>query len=338
MESNKTLLVGCGINIAFNQAFNVKSSFFRSNFTYAEILPTMFNDTSDSCDLKSKFKMYLNNYNNDLEEFLRYDFSSAIGSLCENEREEIKNEFIRILGQNHREPTFKLSLQDGDFQPFKENVKAYNRIYTTNFDLKLYFLMAKLELFGNKNNKYKSFNDCFYLRKNENCNVGDFEIYPFNETNPKFWSLVYLHGSMHLFSHSETGFDALKIANVQSRNLIEKREKLCRNGQFHDLFVLGGTTEEKLNIIEHNSYLKKALESLKNIEGDLVIYGCSIDDNDAHIWKAICDSRVNNIYIGISTDCSDRNFDRINEHFKNKKITFYCHDDNNIWEDGWINK
>jgi hypothetical protein len=150
------------------------------------------------------------------------------------------------------------------------------------------------------------------------------------------WSLVYLHGSMHLLSHPETDFDALKIAKTQSGNLIEKRERLCSSGHFHDLLVLGGTTEEKLNIIENSAYLKNALESLKNIEDDLIIYGCSIDDNDAHIWKSICNSRINNIYVGIS---SDKDIDKIKNHFKNKNTAFYCQDDNNIWKKvDWVNK
>ncbi|HHU0128951.1 TPA: DUF4917 family protein, partial [Legionella pneumophila] len=233
MESNKTLLVGCGINYAFNDAFKERNSFYRSNFSYTEILPQMFNDPSDTSELKSKFKKYLNNHNKpDLEEFLRYDFAGAIGSLCEKERAEINNEFIRVLGKNHRDITFKLPIQDEDFQSFKENLKAFNRIYTTNFDLKLYYLMAKLKLFDR-------FKDGFC----EKLKCEGLDIQLFN-TKSTPWSLVYLHGSMHLLNNPETGFDALKIAKVQSGNLIEKREKLCSRGKFHDLFVLGGTTEE----------------------------------------------------------------------------------------------
>lgn len=330
MESNKTLLIGCGINIAFNHAFKVKSSFFRSNFTYAAILPKMFNNTSDSCELKSKFKIYLNNYNNDLEEFLRYDFSGAIGSLCEKEREEIKNEFIRILGKNHRDPTFKLPLQDEDFQSFKENLIAFNCIYTTNFDLKLYYLMAKPDL-----KLFDRFKDGFW--KKLKCEGLDIHLFKYGA---KPWSLVYLHGSMHLLRLRYPDTDALKIAKVQSGNLIEIREKLCSSGNFHDLFVLGGTTEEKLDFIEKNNYLKQALESLKKIEGDLVIYGCSIDDNDAHIWEAICSNNsVGNIYIGISNKDRDKVIDRVENHFKNKHVSFYSQDDNNIWKEvDWVNK
>ena len=98
MESSKTLLVGCGINHAFNDAFKQNNnSFLRSKFTYKEILLEMFNDTSDTCELKSKFKHYSDNHKSDLnlEEFLRYDFADDIGSLCEKEREEVKNEFIK---------------------------------------------------------------------------------------------------------------------------------------------------------------------------------------------------------------------------------------------------
>jgi hypothetical protein len=221
---------------------------------------------------------------------------------------------------NHRDLPFKLAIQDSDFQYFKINLKAFNYIYTTNFDLKLYYLMAKLKLFD-------EFKDGFWIKDV----FEGFDIHWFNAKS----NLIYLHGSMHLIRMND---DALKIAKVQSGNLIEKREKLCSSGKFHDLFVLGGTTEEKLNIIKNNTYLKNALESLKGIEGDLVIYGCSIDDNDAHIWKNICDSRIKNIYIGISEDCSNKNIGRIKEHFNNKNKVFYNHNDNNIWVDGWINK
>lgn len=57
MESNKTLIVGCGINYAFNAAFNQNNnSFLGSNFSYKQILPKMFNDKSDTSELESKFK------------------------------------------------------------------------------------------------------------------------------------------------------------------------------------------------------------------------------------------------------------------------------------------
>lgn len=207
MESKKTLLVGCGINYAFNNAFKDINSFYRSNFSYTEILPQMFNDPKNTSELKSKFQNYLNNHNNlNLEVFLRYGFADAIGSLSEKEREEIKNEFIRILGKNHRDITFKLPIQDEDFQSFKENLKAFNRIYTTNFDLKLYYLMAKPKL-----KLFDIFKDGFCEKLK--CEGLDIHLFKAKSTP---WSLVYLHGSMHLLNNPETGFDALKIAKVQS--------------------------------------------------------------------------------------------------------------------------
>jgi len=344
MESNKTLLVGCGINCAFNQAFNQnKNSFLRSNFSYKEILPKMFNETSGACELKLKFKIYLNNHKDDLEEFLRYDFSGADGFLCEEEREEIKKEFIKILGQNHHDLTLRRAIQeDENFLNFQENIKTLNCIYTTNFDLKLYYLMAELKLFGNKNNNYQLFCDSFY-GGSKNCIVNDIPTLSFQEQRSKPSSLIYLHGSMHLFSDSGNGDDVprtLKIVNVDSDNLIKNREIICGDERFHDLFVLGGTTKEKREIIDKNAYLKQALESLKNIEGDLIIYGCSIDDNDAHIWEAVCSNNsVGNIYIGRSNKDRDEVTDRVTKHFKNKHVSFYSQDDNNIWKEvNWVNK
>lgn len=154
----------------------------------------------------------MNNNKNDLEEFLRYDFVGATGSLCENEKEEIKKEFIRILGMNHRNLSFRLAIQDSDFLYFKENLKALDCIYTTDFDLKLYYLMAKLKLFD-------GFKDGFC----EKLKCEGLDIHLFNASSTP-WSLVYLHGSMHLLSKPEKAFDALKLANVQSGNLIENRE------------------------------------------------------------------------------------------------------------------
>ncbi|AWN73818.1 DUF4917 domain-containing protein [Legionella anisa] len=334
-----TLLVGCGINYAFNDFYPDNNKFLRSSFSYSEILPDMFKKTNYMSKLKSKFKIYLNGNGNDLEEFLRYEFDGAKGSLSEKEKEETKNEFIKILGENHRRLTFRRALSDQNiFDSFKKNLMDFDCIYTTNFDLKLYYLMNELNLFGNKKNNYTLFNDCFYPKKNENCSVGDCKLYPFNESS-KIWSLIYLHGSMHLFSHSKNDDKSLivkKIAKVQSYNLIKKREIICSHDNFYDLFVLGGTTKEKRDIIEKTSYLKQALESLKKIKGDLIIYGCSIDDNDAHIWEIICcNKNIDKIYIGISGNGSGKN--RIENHFKGKNISFFSHEDHNIWkEDDWL--
>jgi hypothetical protein len=54
--------------------------------------------------------------------------------------------------------------------------------------------------------------------------------------------------------------------------------------EFYPVFVSEGTSEEKVERIRHNDYLCKMYRGFTEIQGDLVVFGHSLDQSDDHIF------------------------------------------------------
>ena len=90
--------------------------------------------------------------------------------------------------------------------------------------------------------------------------------------------------------------------------------------------------------IIHNGYLNSCYKSLKNIGGDLVIFGTTLESNDEHILSAILNSNVKNIYLGVSSLGKGGDFGlKIDEYNKTapekkrKTLHFYDYLTANVW-------
>jgi len=66
------------------------------------------------------------------------------------------------------------------------------------------------------------------------------------------------------------------------------------------VFISEGSTEHKLARIKKNGYLSRTFSSLKNITGNLFIFGHSIRDEDDHVFDFINqNNRKLRIFIGL---------------------------------------
>jgi hypothetical protein len=65
------------------------------------------------------------------------------------------------------------------------------------------------------------------------------------------------------------------------------------------LFVTVGTADDKLASINRSSYLSFAYNEFTNHEGDLVVFGHSLDPSDQHLIKAMQQWGKRNIDISI---------------------------------------
>ena len=80
------------------------------------------------------------------------------------------------------------------------------------------------------------------------------------------------------------------------------KENLDKN--IYPIFISEGDSKQKITKILHNSYLNHCYKSLRSIKGNLVILGTELKRNDAHILDAIMESKIENIFIGVSTSDS----------------------------------
>lgn len=115
----------------------------------------------------------------------------------------------------------------------------------------------------------------------------------------KHWStptprVCFLHGALHIFP-----------ARKATLKVIANGDDLFDTIDFHlgkgrmPLIVCEGTANRKRAKIFGNDYLRDCYLKLEKLNGKLFIYGCSLAENDLHIWEAVDKNpQITNVFIG----------------------------------------
>jgi len=157
-------------------------------------------------------------------------------------------------------------------------LKLYDYVYTTNYDLVYYWSMMSLE---------DRFKDYLWFGG-------------FDPTNTVVWGeatkVLYLHGALHLYRDGE--------GRTKKRGRETDRGSILR--QIEDdreavpLFISEGTSADKMASIRRNEYLWFAYEKLVKHPGKLVIFGHSMTPEfDQHILDALDRGEKRNYWIDI---------------------------------------
>lgn len=160
-----------------------------------------------------------------------------------------------------------------------EFLNPFSRVFTTNYDLLLYWVMIKSQQFG----------DGFYFAKEENGFRG-----PFFEDNR--CNVYNIHGGLHLFLRKD-GETEKRLAGADGG--LEAIAQTIENDDRFPIYVAEGTTESKQDRIASIAYLKLCFERLKESKGCFFVYGSAADDNDAHIYNALFASKISHLYFCI---------------------------------------
>lgn len=257
--------------------------------------------------------------NQNIEEYIRYlhDYPGFVKFFCDTEylkrsgigleEGQDLHEYCKNLSITFKELTnnFKTKLLEvfGDSHPKTFNdsssdvtncvnfLSYFHKIFTINYDLLLYWIVQK----ANDTYSLKKFKDGF-ARQEENKNlIGFSHRYP-------SMNVHFLHGAIHLVNENSS---ASKIRRNGSGKLVDILDIIKKDNNLQSLMVIEGTSEDKLSVIERNFYLYESLDTLRCLKEDLMIHGCSIlnhsgvINNDAHLWRSIMNSKVENIYIGV---------------------------------------
>lgn len=196
-------------------------------------------------------------------------------------------------------------------------------IFTTNYDILLYWVLMR----SGSPNAIDGFG---YERENpEETNPDDF-IYSSELTwgpNMSQQNVHYLHGALHIF---DRGVDIEKEKYSGGEYLLNCiKERMDR--EEYPLFVTAGDGNDKLEQILHNRYLSYCFESLKRINGSLIVFGFQFGSYDHHIIDAIneaalygrgASNKLHSVYIGVYSE-TDANYIRsIQGKFKCKVRLF----------------
>lgn len=212
-----------------------------------------------------------------------------------NEIEELKKHLVDTITNNHPDTIGALTPQE--YESACTFLKPYNRIYTLNYDLLLYWVTMKL-LDKKKNEDFPlEIMDGF----NEPGTRGELFVSYENKGRTKC-GIFYLHGALHIFDKRD---DIIKL--TYSRTSIPLKQQIKENldQEIYPIFISEGQSSEKKEKIIHNAYLNHNFRSLQSVGGNLVIFGTLLKMNDEHIQDAICNNQCENIYIGLFDEDKD---------------------------------
>ncbi|MBF1996626.1 DUF4917 family protein, partial [Serratia symbiotica] len=239
-----------------------------------------------------------------------YGIESEKIDMIRKDQDTLKNSLIKVISSKH--PEKSSSVEAEKYKCAKKFIRQFEKIFTLNYDLLLYWIINKKEI----------------EPKNYNTNDG-FKYSSFER--PEKQKLFFLHGGLHIYN--DGGLVKKLIFNEGSDiSIIEQVGKSLDEGKF-PLFVSEPTYEKKLERIRHNHYLNNCYDALGNINGTLFIHGHSIANNDKHIFDKIINSEVDRVFISIygGENSNDEVIERAKIIFENKKIDFYDAETAPIW-------
>ncbi|EOH1933982.1 DUF4917 family protein [Campylobacter jejuni] len=326
-DERRHLLLGNGFSMAYD----------KNRFSFTSLLQSAI-DKDIIKENSNIHQIFKNNNTSDFEEVIKIlENTSKIlkiytqnESLCEQlleDSKKLKQFLVDIVTNNHPEKITEIP--DNKFDSTIEFIKSYDKIYSLNYDLLLYWATEKLrEKINNKIIQDKTeFIDGFHNSDNGNDVVFD--------NNSRGNTCFYLHGALHIF---DSGDEIIKKTYSRTGRPLKEQITEELNSNRYPVFVSEGTSEQKKTKIIHNAYLNHCYKSLSSIGGNLIVFGTMLKSNDEHIQDAILKSRVTNIYFGVSSlekGQKDLNsfIEKNNNLEKNRKqIFFYDYRTVRIWQ------
>jgi len=330
------LLLGNGFSIArFPNLFAYDALFSRADFTGNERLKRVF-DRLGSHDFEAVMR-HLQMLVASGEE---YGVDGKTIDEIKNDIESLKQVLIQTICNNHPD-----SPNDVDDASYKKCFtflltflsKPQSHIYTLNYDLLLYWCLARIGL-GDPTYA-KAINDGF---SNPQKGSGAAYVSWQGEGQAFFSNVRYPHGALHIFDACD---DIQKITyNRTNERLIDQTRQALDLGLF-PLFVSEGTSKEKVEKIKHNAYLytcyQRFCADIKGFVKDtrdgpdtaMVIYGHSLNAVDDHFWSKLMAGKIREVYVSVYGGLQSpsglallQNINRLKQNFPASTVSFEFYD------------
>jgi hypothetical protein len=161
-------------------------------------------------------------------------------------------------------------------QAIRDVMAEFEWVFTTNYDLLLYWAMAYGGDFGPFIDHFRWRNRC-----------------EFDEDRSPVWTdqvpVYFLHGALHLVVDSSGATFKLRRSRVETL-LDQFGQPIEGDPDARPLLVTEGSAMDKLEAIEGNDYLSHALWQLTENELDTVVLGSGLGAEDSHLTAALSES------------------------------------------------
>ena len=217
-----------------------------------------------------------------------YQLQKSNSSLdMSDDYEQVKRALVASIATNH--PEGPGSVQQESLDSASTFLKQFDTVFTTNYDLLLYWASLFDGLFP--------FEDGFGREVNT-----DDDYCVFLPTGSSNKHIYFLHGALHLYTQSgevrkrvwiNTGLPLME----QIRSALDERR--------YPLIVSEGDSASKGKRIEASSYLSHCVRRFENIQGNLFVYGSALSEQDEHIldWIAT-NSGLAHLFVGVHGDAN----------------------------------
>jgi hypothetical protein len=217
---------------------------------------------------------------------VRYGIGEAELAPLLEDAEIVKQTLVEAVTNSHLDHTG--CVPDEKKTAAKEFLKRYHSVFTTNYDLLLYWTV----LHGGP----ASHEDGF--RADDDDPEAPYLV--FSERLGDKSGLYYLHGALHLY---------IEGGQLRKHSWIRRGQRLTesiRTGlaeRQYPLFVAEGSPDKKLQQIQRVGYLWYALDKFARIHNPLVVLGHALGPSDQHIADAIADNKdIRQLFIGLHGD------------------------------------
>lgn len=157
----------------------------------------------------------------------------------------------------------------------REVMKEFEWIFTTNYDLLIYWAMACT-------GRFTPFIDHF--RYGGRLEFDPARVDVFEGQVP----IHFLHGALHLVVGGNG--KVFKLRRTLETLLDQFGDPIDGDPDARPLLVTEGAAEDKLEVIEGNEYLTFALEELTSNDLDIVVFGSGLGAEDEHIAAALSEN------------------------------------------------
>lgn len=175
----------------------------------------------------------------------------------------------------------------------RTSLLEYEWVYSTNYDLLLYWAVMQDEA--------KGFKDFFF--DGVSFDAADTDVWG------KVTRLLFLHGGLHL--QRERSGSTQKRVSDGSGNLLDTFGSTANLDGPVPLFVAEGTSEDKVRAIRRSDYLTFCFERLSAHDGPLVVFGHSLSDSDLHIVRAMKRASLPVVAVSVYPDDAGKNAERM---------------------------
>ncbi len=158
----------------------------------------------------------------------------------------------------------------------------HEQVFTTNYDLLPYWALMQTP-------SVKIVD--FFWGDGNTFDPSSVEVYR------GYSALFYLHGGIHLWQSDRTGQTGKWVSD--GAGLLRLGTLFGQRRSRRPLFVSEGTSQRKLRTIRRSDYLSFALESLREDERDLVIFGARLAAQDDHVVLALRTGRRRRIAVAL---------------------------------------